>query len=65
MRIFGSKIPNTERWGIGLYVWDAVENQKYKARPKVAAELRHKSGKQTEKEVKEILDGACLTQIPC
>lgn len=38
-------------------VWDVAERQKYKVKPKVAAELRSKSGKLTENEVKELLDG--------
>lgn len=38
-------------------VWDVAESQKYKVKPKAAEELRSKSGKLTEEEVKGILDG--------
>lgn len=38
-------------------VWGVAESQKYKVKPKAAEELRGKSGKLTEEEVKGILDG--------
>lgn len=38
-------------------VWDVVESQKYKVKSKAAEELCSKSGKLTEEEAKEILDG--------